>query len=127
METSRQKKISVFVSGEWVLVPYADAVARAGHGQARIARLVDRAVSGSMGVGVAEYGAMTVEWTLPFDEMITVIDGNMDVRSEGLTHHLQPGDVAWFPGGTSFTYIVETRVVVSYAIYPAPDKRPAGS
>ena len=106
-------------------MPYADAVERAGHGKAQIARLVDRTISGSMGVGVAVYGAITVEWKLPFDEVITVIEGSMQVRSEGLTHLLEPGDVAWFPAETPLTYIVEHRVVVSYAIYPIPQRAPA--
>jgi ethanolamine utilization protein EutQ len=120
MQASRTQGVSVFRARDRAFVPYADAVERAGHGSAQIAHLVNKSTSRSMGVGVAVYEAMTVEWTLPFDETITVIEGSMHVRSDGLTHFLEAGDVAWFPAETPLTYIVEKRVVVSYAIYPMP-------
>ena len=57
---------------------------------------------------------------LPFDEMITVIEGQMTVRSGGNDFDLGPGDVAWFPAHTPLTYDVPESVVVSYAIWPQP-------
>lgn len=89
-------------------------------GEAFIARLVGRHNSTSMGGGVVEYLRVRVDWTLDFDEMITVIEGAMRIHSAGTTHDLQAGDVAWFPARTPLTYDVPERVLVSYAIHPMP-------
>lgn len=87
-------------------------------GGARIARLIGPSNCTSMGGGVVVYNRVTVDWDLPFDEMITVLEGAMKVHSGGVTHTLGPGDVAWFPKHTPLTYEVSERVVVSYAIWP---------
>jgi ethanolamine utilization protein EutQ len=89
-------------------------------GGAKIARLVGSSNSTSMAGGIVIYERITVDWDLPFDEMITVVEGEMFIHSGGATYSLACGDVAWFPAHTPLTYEVPERVVVSYAIWPMP-------
>ena len=112
--------ISVFNTANRSFEPYLGDPAQPEAGRARIARLVDKANSRSMAGGVVIYERLTVDWDLPIDEMITVIEGSMLIRSGGETYSLGPGDVAWFPAHTPLTYDVADRVVVSYAIWPQP-------
>ena len=112
--------ISVFHARDRAFEPYPAATREGSHGHAQIARLVGRQNSQSMGGGVAIYERLTVDWDLPFDEFITVIEGSLRVISAGVAHDLGPGDLAWFPAHTPLTYEVAERAVVSYAIFPLP-------
>ena len=93
-------------------------------GSARIARLVGNSNSSSMGGGVVIYELITVDWNLPFDEVITIIEGAVNIHSCGTSYKLDPGDVAWFPAHTPLTYEVPDRVVVSYTVHPLPPVQP---
>lgn len=110
--------ISVFTSKDRQFETYFGDEAAPEKGGARIARLIGQANSVSIGGGVVVYDRVTVDWDLPFDEMITVIEGGLKVHSGGKAYALLPGDVAWFPAHTPLTYEVPDRVVVSYAIWP---------
>lgn len=97
-------------------------------GIARIARLVGSELSNSMGAGIVTYEKVTVDWDLPFDEVIVVLEGAMRVHSSGETYDCVPGDVAWFPAHRPLCYEVPDRVVVFYVTYPvASNVQKAGS
>jgi ethanolamine utilization protein EutQ len=83
-------------------------------GDARIARLVRPSNGGSLDAGLVIYKRITVDWNLQFDEFITVVEGSMRIHSSGLSYDLVPGDVAWIPAHTPFTYEVHLQVIVSY-------------
>jgi ethanolamine utilization protein EutQ len=112
--------ISVFNQDDVQFEPYLGSDDRPEDGRAWIARLVGKADSSTMGAGIVRYERLTVEWNLPFDELITVIEGQMRIHSGGKTFPLGVGSVAWFPAHTPLTYEVPESVVVSYAIYPMP-------
>ena len=112
--------ISVFKSRDRIFERYLGDDAAPEKGSARIARLIGSANSKSLGGGVVVYEGITIDWDLPFDEMITVIEGALNIHSGGSSYNLGPGDVAWFPAHTPLTYEVSDRVVVSYAIHPLP-------
>lgn len=112
--------IAVFSAADRKFERYLGDPAAPEKGSARIARLIGRTNSSSLGGGIVIYEKLTVDWNLEFDEMITVIEGAMLVHSGGKTYRLEPGDVAWFPARTPLTYEVAERVVVSYAIWPMP-------
>jgi ethanolamine utilization protein EutQ (cupin superfamily) len=116
--------ISVFKSSDRNYVRYLGDDAAPEKGSARIARLIVSSNSSSLGGGVVIYERVTVDWDLPFDEMITVIEGAMHIHSGAASYDLGPGDVAWFPAHTPLTYEVPDRVVVSYAIHPLPQVQP---
>ena len=112
--------ISVFKRDARQFVRYLGSDAHPENGSAWIARLVGRDNSSGLGGGIVVYERITVDWDLPFDEMITVIEGEMRLTSNGATYPMTVGDVAWFPRYTPLTYDVPDRVVVSYAIHPLP-------
>lgn len=112
--------ISVFSASSRSFERYLGDPDQPNDGRAQIARLVGKGNSNSLAGGVVIYERITVDWDLSFDEMITVIEGSMIIRSAGVTYNLVPGDVAWFPAHTPLTYDVPDRVVVSYAIWPQP-------
>jgi ethanolamine utilization protein EutQ (cupin superfamily) len=112
--------ISVFHAADRPFEPYLGEPAFPEKGRARIVRLIGQANSSRMAGGVVIYEKIIVDWNLPFDEMITVIEGRMSVISGGGRQDLVPGDVAWFPAGTPLRYEVADRVTVSYAIWPQP-------
>ena len=112
--------ISVFNSADRKFVRYLGDDAAPEKGTARIARLIGSSNSSSIGGGVVIYERITIDWALPFDEMITVIEGRLRIHSNGSSYDLTQGDVAWFPAMTPLTYEVPDRVVVSYSIYPIP-------
>jgi ethanolamine utilization protein EutQ len=114
------ESISVFTARHRNFEPYLGDEAAPDLGIARIARLVGPSNSSSMGGGIVIYERMTVDWDLPFDEMITILEGEMVIHSGGESYALAFGDVAWFPARTPLTYEVPKRVVVSYAIWPMP-------
>lgn len=113
--------ISVFPARDRTFDRYLGDPLRPEEGQARIARMIGRHNSGSLSGGVVVYERVTVDWDLPFDEMITVIEGAMQVISGGQIHDLGRGDVARFPAHTPLTYCVADRVTVSYAVWPQPE------
>jgi ethanolamine utilization protein EutQ (cupin superfamily) len=116
--------ISIFKSSDRTFVRYLGDDGASERGSARIAHLIGSSNSSSMGGGVVIYEQITVDWNLPFDEMITVIEGVMHIHSDGTSDRLGPGDVPWFPAHTPLTYEVPDRVIVSYAIHPLPPVQP---
>jgi hypothetical protein len=76
--------ISVFKSTDRNFVRYLGDDGAPEKGSAKIARLIKSPISSSIGGGVEVYERVTVDGDLPFDEMITVIEGvsNMLWRSE---------------------------------------------
>lgn len=85
---------------------------------ARIAKLIGPEISQSMGGGVVTYRKLTAPWSLPFDEIVVVLDGAFRVTAGGVAHDCVPGDVLWFPAHTPLTYEVEDFVTVFYAKHP---------
>lgn len=119
------KKISVFRLSDRNFVRYlGGADPDKPDGNAWIARLVGADLSDTMGAGVVIYEKVTVDWQLTFDEVITLMEGKLRIHSAGSTFDLVPGDMAWFPAHTPLTYEVNDRAVVSYAVYPMPQKPP---
>src|SRR5262249_32708586 len=108
-------EIAVFPAQSRQFAPYTSEALRPGG--ARIARLVGADISKSMGAGVVVYEKLTVDWDLPFDELIIVLEGAMRIHSQGRTYDCGPGDVAWFPAHTPLTYEVAQRVTVFYALH----------
>ena len=116
--------ISVFPAKGRRYSPYLGDDAAPDKGSARIARLVGPEISKGMGGGVVIYERVKVDWDLPFDEFIVVLEGAMSIHCQGKRYDCGPGDVAWFPAHTPLTYDVAERVMVCYALHPVGLKVP---
>ena len=111
-------EIAIFPAGNRQFVRYLGEETAREKGEAHIARLVGSDVSSSMGGGVVVYERLTVDWDLPFDEMIVVLEGSLRITSQGKTYDCGKGDAAWFPAHTPLSYEVASRAVVFYALHP---------
>ena len=89
-------------------------------GKASIARLVGPELSSSMGGGVATFDLCSIEWTVLYDELIVVLEGNFRLRLGGesnRTIEAGPGDVIWLPENTPLRYEGDGAKVF-YALSP---------
>ncbi len=69
-------------------------------------------------------GFMTMEqssfdWTLNYDEIDYVIEGNLEFKVNGKTYRGGPGDVFYIPANTSLTFSAPGRVRFFFVTYPA--------
>lgn len=100
-------------------------------GAARIARLVGMETSDGMGAAVATFDGCSIDWTILYDELIVVLEGQIRLVIGRDAHEVAPGDVIWLPKVTPLRYEGEGAKVV-YARYPvdwpvrSPDNRNAG-
>ena len=89
-------------------------------GKATIARLVGAELSHTMGAGIAVFDGCSIEWTVLYDEVIVVLEGNFRLRlgkTYDETIEAKPGDVIWLPEHTPLRYEGEGAKVF-YALYP---------
>lgn len=101
-----------FASREMRFEPYGGPP-----GEARIARLVGPELSSSMGGGVATFDGCSIDWTVLYDELIVVLEGNFRLRLGERTIEAGPGDVIWLPEGTPLRYEGDGAKVF-YALSP---------
>ena len=71
-----------------------------------------------LGTGFARMTKAEIPWTVQYDEVLLVVEGEITVRTAGgdLTAHAP--DCIWLPAGTELTYVAESALVF-YAIHPA--------
>ncbi|MCY1259484.1 Ethanolamine utilization protein EutQ [compost metagenome] len=85
--------------------------------RAAICRLIGPADSQTMGAGMARFDGCSIEWTVLYDELIVVIEGNFRLRLADRVIDARPGDVIWVPERTPLAYEGE-KATVFYALYP---------
>ena len=67
------------------------------------------------------YGRLTnarFPWTIKYDEILIVLEGDLTVHANGKSLTAGPFDSIWLPKGTSLEYEAENALIV-YAIHPA--------
>jgi len=90
------------------------------------APVVNRRVSTGLGAGIGVFENCAIEWTVTYDEVLFIKDGNFTLRIDGKAYRAGPGDILWIPKDTPLVYEARERVVFFYAVYPA-DKSPSTS
>jgi ethanolamine utilization protein EutQ len=103
----------VFKRGEMVLKPAVTAT-----GTTSIARVIDASVSRQMGAGIEYLENVTIDWTVTYDEILFVCEGELTVEFGGDSHVCRSGDIVWLPSGTSLRYIARERAGYFYALHP---------
>jgi len=86
-------------------------------GKAEISRLVGPELSATMGVGLARFDDCSIEWTVLYDEMVVVLEGEFRLRLSDRLIVAVPGDVIWIPQNTPLRYEGKAALVC-YALYP---------
>ncbi|KZK98046.1 MULTISPECIES: cupin domain-containing protein [unclassified Pseudovibrio] len=86
-------------------------------GIARVGRAISPDLSPSMAAGFAEFDGCEVEWTVLYDEIVYVIEGEFRLGTKDGELTAQAGDVMWIPEGTSLVYR-GTKARIFYTVHP---------
>lgn len=71
-----------------------------------------------LGVGWGRMRNAHIPWTIRYDEVLTIFDGELHLHSGGEVHVLRPPDSIWLPAGTELIYVAEFALV-HFAIHPS--------
>ena len=75
-------------------------------------------IRGSLGVGWGRLHNARIPWTIRYDEVLTVFEGELRLHTGGEMHVLQPRDCIWLPAGTELVYEADAALV-HFAIHPS--------
>jgi len=87
-------------------------------GTTAIAREVNRDISRSIGAGIEYLEDAVIDWTVTYDEVLFIHEGQLRVEFDGQAHDCGPGDIVWLPLGTRLRYVASARVGYFYALFP---------
>lgn len=73
----------------------------------------------NMGVGYMGWENAFFPWTLSYDEVNVVLEGELHVKTQSGTTIAKPGDVIFIPKGSSVDFGTPTHVRYVYITYPA--------
>ena len=71
-----------------------------------------------LGTGFARFTNAEIPWTVQYDEVVLVLEGQVTVKTPDGDIHAGPHDSIWLPKGTELTY-VSASALVFYTIHPA--------
>ena len=94
------------------------------HGdQAQAAHLCGTDDGSKLGAGFGRLTKASFEWTVQYDEIILVLEGEVTAITETKTLTAGRMDTIWLPAGTRVTYQAEDALIF-YAIQPADWAQP---
>jgi ethanolamine utilization protein EutQ (cupin superfamily) len=83
-----------------------------------VAEICNAALGSELGTGFARFTNVRFSWTTSYDEVITVLEGEMRLHIGGEVFVLGPRDTMWIPSGTSLDYEA-SDALTHYAIHPS--------
>lgn len=93
--------------------------AKTATGNTTIARLINRSNSDHIGAGIEVLENVSISWTVTYDEVLFIHEGEMTIETNGERWTCRPGDIVWLPNGTTLTYDSSSgRCAYFYALYP---------
>jgi len=106
----------VLVKGDSVQMGLFDGAP--GHGIG-LTDVITGADKSRMSVGYMSWENAFFPWTLNYDEINVVLEGELHIRAGGKTYIGKPGDVFSIPSGSSIEFGTPTSVRFVYVTYPA--------
>jgi ethanolamine utilization protein EutQ len=88
--------------------------------------VVNHGYSAAMGAGIGVFRECRIEWTVTYDEVLFIKDGNFTLRVGDKVYRAGPGDMLWIPKDTALVYEADAPVTFFYAVCPV-DKSPSTS
>lgn len=73
----------------------------------------------NLATGFMEIEKSSFDWTLGYDELDYILEGNMDITVNGNTYHGHAGDVFFIPMNTSITFGSPDYCKFFFTAYPA--------
>lgn len=86
--------------------------------QAEVAEVTGSADGTVLGTGFARFTNAEIPWTVQYDEVVLVLEGELEIRTPDGVLKAGPKDSIWLPKGTELTYI-SASALVFYAIHPS--------
>ncbi|QGX96853.1 ethanolamine utilization protein EutQ [Roseovarius faecimaris] len=87
-----------------------------GH-MAKVTEVIGGGDGSLLGTGFGRFENAEIPWTVKYDEVLLVLEGEVTVRTAEGDLTAAPRDCIWLPNGTELTYIAESALVF-YAIQP---------
>ncbi|MEP7240314.1 MAG: cupin domain-containing protein [Devosia sp.] len=87
-------------------------------GTTSISRVITGAFSENMGGGIEYLENTTIDWTVTYDEILFIFEGQLTVEFESGSHVCEAGDIVWLPKGTHLKYIAREKAGYFYVLYP---------
>ena len=75
--------------------------------------------SPNMGVGVMELDHSALEWTLTYDEVDVVLEGDLEIEIDGRVVKGGPGDIIFIPANSHIHFQTPNKTKYVYIAYPA--------
>jgi len=72
-----------------------------------------------IGCGLMELDHTSFEWTLTYDECLSIIDGYLEIETNGTIISGGAGDIIHIPKGSHVHYQTPTHARYAYFVYPA--------
>ncbi len=73
----------------------------------------------SIAAGFMQWEKCSFPWTLTYDEIDVVLEGELHITCDGKTHIGRPGDVMLIPKGSAIEFGTPDKVRFVYVTYPA--------
>ena len=71
-----------------------------------------------LGTGWGHLTNARIPWTIKYDEVLTVFEGQLRLHANGEVHELGPKDCIWLPAGTELVYEADDALI-HFAIHPS--------
>ncbi|HWQ78195.1 MAG TPA: cupin domain-containing protein [Anaerovoracaceae bacterium] len=101
--------------GKVVMEPFAEAPKGQKIGMTDV--ITER--EGNLGAGFMTFENSELPWTLSYDEVDYVVEGEFTIKTGGKLYSMKPGDVFHIPKGTSVVFGSPSFCKVFYVVYPA--------
>jgi len=111
---SNRSKAQIFKGGSrhWT-------TAKTASGNTKIARVINASNSDHIGAGIEVLENVSISWTVTYDEVLFIHEGEMTIVTGGERWTCRPGDIVWLTNGTTLEYDASSgRCAYFYALYP---------
>lgn len=81
--------------------------------------VIGAADKSSIGAGFMQWEQSSFQWTLTYDEIDVVLEGELHIHCDGNTYIGYPGDVFYIPKDTTIEFSTPNKVRFVYITYPA--------
>ena len=83
-----------------------------------ICRAINDQTSSTMGAGIEILDGASIDWTVTYDEILFIKEGEVFIEADGVSHHCTEGDIVWLPNGTRLIYRAPGKCAYFYALFP---------
>jgi ethanolamine utilization protein EutQ len=101
-----------------IMDPFGEGLATPGT-NVRLKDVVTSSDGSSMAAGYMALEKGEFPWTLTYDEVDIVLEGELVITRGSVAVHGKPGDVIFIPKGSSITFGTPTQVRFIYVAFPA--------